>query len=125
MIELKPCPFCGYPAHWVNGVSEDLGFIICENCHAKIEGYIDECYEKWNRRYLNGMPITLYTMIPGDEELHPSFWERAATPGKTWVIGPDTRKGVDMKKINEEMWKELEGYEKGEKDDRTETVSVL
>lgn len=47
---LKPCPFCKHPAHWVNGVSEDLGFIICENCHAKIEGYIGECYEKWNRR---------------------------------------------------------------------------
>lgn len=31
---------------------------------------------------------------------------------ETWVIGPDTGKGVDMKKINEELWKELEEYEK-------------
>lgn len=35
---------------------------------------------------------------------------------ETWVIGPDTGKGVDTKKINEELWKELEEYEKGEKE---------
>lgn len=46
---------------------------------------------------------------------YPSFWE-STTPGKTWVIGPDTGKGVDMKKINEELWKELEEYEKREKE---------
>ena len=49
-VVLKPCPFCGHPAHWVSGVSEDLGFVICESCHAKMEGYIDECHENWNRR---------------------------------------------------------------------------
>lgn len=60
-------------------------------------------------------PLEIVDMIRGR---CPSFWERAATPGKAWVIGPDTGKGVDMKKINEELWKELEEYEKREKDER-------
>lgn len=51
-----------------------------------------------------------------DPALCPSFWESVFTPGKTWVIGPDTGKGIDGKKISEELWKKLEEYEKEEKE---------
>ena len=58
-------------------------------------------------------PLAIVDMVRGR---CPPIWESAATPGKTWVIGPDTGKGVDMEKINEEMRKELEEYEKREKE---------
>ena len=123
---LKPCPFCGVGDA---RLSQDVWCkIYCPICGATMtdqsrQGVID----KWNRRYLNGMPISLHTMIPenelSDDQASALFdacqpiWATVDT-GKTWVIGPDTGKGVDMKKINEEMWKELEEYEKREKDER-------
>ena len=46
-----------------------------------------------------------------DLKSYPPLWTRPDTL-ETWVIGPDTGKGVDIKKINEEMQKEQEEYEK-------------
>ena len=45
-------------------------------------------------------------------------WESDATPGKTWFIGPDTGKGVDVKKLSDEFWEEFENRIEKELEDR-------
>ena len=108
MTELKPCPFCGssdveamLDEYAPEGRKIDWWMIKCWRCSAEFRTIFcdkENVIQQWNRRLS-------------------SLWESSATPGKTWVIGPDTGKGVDMKKITEEMWKELEEYEKREKND--------
>lgn len=100
MSELKECPFCGHDQMMILYVGPfATPYVECCNCSANgPRGYDEkEAIELWNRR--------------------PSIWENAFTPGKTWVIGPDTGKGVDGKKITEELWKKLEEYERGRRND--------
>ena len=75
MTELKPCPFCGSTD--VHLVENDRGksevSITCKDCNVWVDHMFDamtreEAIKLWNTRYLNGMPVTLYTMIPRDEE---------------------------------------------------------
>lgn len=58
----------------------------------------------------------LRTMIEESDTIPqiPPLWTYPDTL-ETLVIGPDTGKGVDIKKFYEEMWKELGEYEKREK----------
>ena len=75
MTELKPCPFCGSTD--VHLIENDCGksevSITCKDCNVWVDHMFDamtkeQAIELWNRRYLNGMPISLHTMIPRDEE---------------------------------------------------------
>ncbi|MEG0178047.1 MAG: Lar family restriction alleviation protein [Oscillospiraceae bacterium] len=60
-VELKPCPFCGYPAEVHverhGGKQYDYAYVECSNCNAKIQYEIDVEYsafdravEEWNAR---------------------------------------------------------------------------
>lgn len=55
MTELKPCPFCGSPAHVEESMSGGIFWIECEECHARSQicfgkNPCDAIIEAWNRR---------------------------------------------------------------------------
>ena len=77
MSELKDCPFCGMEVelkyYHVNG--NDWWYIACNHCKIAMDPLMwninrtkEETIEIWNRRYLNGMPITTYNIHPRGEE---------------------------------------------------------
>ena len=75
MTELKPCPFCGSTD--VHLIENDPGkseiSITCKDCNVWVDHMFyamtkEQAIELWNRRYLNGMPISLHTMIPRVKE---------------------------------------------------------
>ena len=73
MTELKPCPFCGGTDIHIVENGPDGFSITCKDCNAWVDNIFEDmtkeqAIELWNRRYLNGMPISLHTMIPRDEE---------------------------------------------------------
>lgn len=52
--ELKPCPFCGYPA--VVETESILYKVYCSNCgaNARMSLRLDEAIKAWNRRIGEG-----------------------------------------------------------------------
>lgn len=55
-VELKPCPFCGSPAHVeqsCNGGRRLLYWVECEECYSRSQSYFDHpdgAIESWNKR---------------------------------------------------------------------------
>ena len=49
--ELKPCPFCGGEARWVQ-VKTDVAIVFCAGCGATTAKHFDirGCVESWNTR---------------------------------------------------------------------------
>jgi len=69
MTELKDCPFCGMDVELKHYKSNpDWWYIVCNHCRIAIDPLMgrskEEVVEIWNRRYLNGMPITTCNIHP-------------------------------------------------------------
>lgn len=73
MNEMKPCPFCGGRVELrpkMDGRDETY-FILCTKCDMWFEKFVYRAWsprtiiEEWNRRYLNGIPLSQY--IPSEE----------------------------------------------------------
>jgi Lar family restriction alleviation protein len=58
MYELKPCPFCGYPARlFTKRISTDFEYIVkCNKCRANVKYYKGKsaAVNAWNRRVNDG-----------------------------------------------------------------------
>ena len=72
MTDLKPCPFCsGGDVYYVNvNRNNPEGYIYCPDCGAEFRCKVltrNDLIEKWNMRYLNGMPISLNNVYPRGE----------------------------------------------------------
>ena len=77
MTELMPCPFCGSEHVKLQHYKvdpNDWWYVSCCECQIAMDPLNWDCQtreqaiERWNKRYLNGMPISPHTMVPRDEE---------------------------------------------------------
>ena len=77
MSELKPCPFCGFPANFenVNGI-DTLYYAVCSWCAAQsTHGTKEKVTEAWNNRAYEDKlreelkkVIYVMSLLPNDEE---------------------------------------------------------
>ena len=54
MNELKPCPFCGGEAQYIDEVELNYCYVFCKNCFAQTGQYVldaeDKAITAWNKR---------------------------------------------------------------------------